>query len=55
MKRVGVYQNDNFKDIEYRLPTSQVKQQKHFDIRLKCQHQQASDFKFVLWFVGSDR
>lgn len=47
MKKVRAYQNYYFKDIEHRLSTSQVRQQKHFDIMLKCQQQQASDFKFL--------
>lgn len=47
MKKVRAYQNYYFKDIEHRLSSSQVRQQKHFDIMLKCQQQQASDFKFL--------
>lgn len=54
-EKVRVYQRDYSEDIQYRLFTSQVKQQKHFDIRLKCQQHQASHFKFVIWFIWSVR
>lgn len=53
--KVRAYQKYYFKDIQYRLSTSQIKQQNHFDIKLKYQQQQASDFKFVIWFIRSDR
>lgn len=47
IKKVRAYQNYYFKDIQHRLSASQVRQQKHFDIRFKCQQQQVSDFKFL--------